>query len=164
MSICFMIFTCCMLVEQADAIESNTSKIARMKMELGEDDGEYKKVAGDFNEMFGISPFSSFGQEGKGSAVSLHWFLPSPVRYPDDDFNKIMGYEYRESWFAEVYDEDNDHRDAEEKSIKEHQEENLVNSIELINVQKGAKKENKVTKRISKDETDDWSVHSNSIL
>ena len=38
-SICFLVFTCCMLFEQVDAIESNTSKIARMKMRMGKDCG-----------------------------------------------------------------------------------------------------------------------------
>lgn len=163
MSICFMIFTCCMLVEQADAIESNTSKIARMKIKLGEDDGDFKKVAGDFNEMFGIDPFSNYGP-GKESGVSLHWFLPSAVKFPNDEFNKIMGYEYRESWFEKIYDEDNDLRDEEEIGTEEHHEENFESAIELMTVQKGQNKKDKVTKRISKDEADDWSVHSSSIV
>ncbi len=160
MSICFTVFTCCMLVEQADAIESNTSKIARMKMKLGEDDGEYEKVAGDFNEMFGIGPFSTDGLR-KGSGVSLHWFLPSAVRFPDDELDKIMGYEYRESWFAKIYDEDNDHRDIEEQSRKEPQEEDVENAIELVPIEKRL---NRITKRIPKDENDDGSNHSNAFI
>lgn len=35
-AVVFMVFTCCMLFEQIEAIETNTSKIARMKMAVGQ--------------------------------------------------------------------------------------------------------------------------------
>lgn len=102
MSICFLVFTCCMLFEQIDAIESNTSKIARMKLKMGQDtNGEYEKVAKGFNEMFGI------GIGGQGSNVALHWFLPTPVRFPDDvERDRVLGYEYFSIWEGTIYQED----------------------------------------------------------
>ena len=54
MSIAFLVFTCVMLFDQVDAIESNQSKIARMKVRQGQDLGEYDKVATGYNEMFGV--------------------------------------------------------------------------------------------------------------
>ena len=35
-AVVFMVFTCCMLFEQIEAIETNMSKIARMKMAVGQ--------------------------------------------------------------------------------------------------------------------------------
>lgn len=97
----FLIFTCCMLFEQIDAIESNTSKIARMKMRMGQDDGEYGKVAMGFNEMFGV------GIGSRGAHVGLHWFLPTQVEFPSErDRDEVLGYEYREEWAGSVYNED----------------------------------------------------------
>lgn len=54
MSVAFLVFTCVMLFDQVDAIESNQSKIARMKVRQGQDLGEYEKVADGYNEMFGV--------------------------------------------------------------------------------------------------------------
>lgn len=107
MSICFLVFTCCMLFEQIDAIESNTSKIARMKLRMGQDtNGEYEKVANGFNEMFGVG----FG--GQGSRVAIHWFLPTPVRFPDDaERDRVLGYEYFSIWDGKIYQEDEDNAD-----------------------------------------------------
>jgi hypothetical protein len=107
-SICFLVFTCCMLFEQIDAIESNTSKIARMKMRMGQDDGEYGKVGIGFNEMFGVG----FGSRGHGQGrgdVGLHWFLPTQVQFPSQrERDQVLGYEFREEWAGRVYDEDQD--------------------------------------------------------
>jgi hypothetical protein len=93
-----------MLFEQIDAIESNTSKIARMKLKMGQNtDGEYEKVAKGFNEMFGV------GIGGQGSNVALHWFLPTPVRFPDDvERDRVLGYEYFSIWEGKVYQEGDD--------------------------------------------------------
>lgn len=100
-SIIFLVFTFCMLFEQVDAIESNTSKIARMKMRMGQDDGEYGKVADGFNEMFGV------GIGSQGAHVGLHWFLPTPVTFPTEhDRNRVLGFEYSKEWSGSVYDED----------------------------------------------------------
>jgi hypothetical protein len=109
MSICFLVFTCCMLFEQIDAIESNTSKIARMKLKMGQDtNGEYEKVAKGFNEMFGI------GIGGQDSNVALHWFLPTPVRFPDDvERDRVLGYEYFSIWEGKIYLEDEEEEEEE---------------------------------------------------
>lgn len=101
MSISFLVFTCCMLVEQADAIESNTSKIARLKIAMGQDCDEYEKVSQECNEMFGIG-----NGRGTGSGVALHWFLPTYVRFPEGKHDMIMGYEYKDEWEGIIYSEE----------------------------------------------------------
>ena len=99
LSVIFLVFTCCMLIEQLDVIESNTSKIARMKIRMGlSNQDEFTKVSNNFNEMFG----------GNHPNVALHWFLPTPVRYPDGMVEKVLGFEYKDSWYGEVYREDMD--------------------------------------------------------
>lgn len=106
-SICFLVFTCCMLFEQVDAIESNTSKIARMKMRMGQDGGEYGKVALGFNEMFGVGSVGANG--GHGGNIALHWFLPTPVRFPSDrERDQVLGYEFSEEWANIVYEEEDE--------------------------------------------------------
>jgi len=95
-SITFLIFTCCMIYEQIEAIQSNTSKIARMKMNMGEGAEEFTRVTSEFNEIFG----------GTSPNVALHWFLPTSVRFPDNmNTMKVMGYEYRDEWNGEIYSE-----------------------------------------------------------
>lgn len=95
-SITFLIFTACMLCEQIDAIQSNTSKIARMKISMGEGAEEYTRVTSEFNEMFG----------GTSPNVALHWFLPTSVRFPDNmNMMRVMGYEFRDEWNGEIYRE-----------------------------------------------------------
>lgn len=131
MSIGFMVFTCCMLVEQADAIETNKSKIARMKITLGQDEGEYDKVANNFNEMFGIGIFGQDGGVG-GPGPSFHWFLPTKIRFPRDQVDKIMGYQFQESWYGEIYDEDKDNRDIESEIPAEP----LQQMIEIVPLRK----------------------------
>uniref|UniRef100_A0A7S4HWD8 Palmitoyltransferase n=1 Tax=Odontella aurita TaxID=265563 RepID=A0A7S4HWD8_9STRA len=110
-TVAFLIFTCAMLVEQIDAIRSNTSKIARMKMRAGSADAaELGRVTTDFNEMFGGGPgWFSVGFEGRGNAnPAWHWFLPLRVRFPDGTHDGIMGYEYDPSWGQLPYREPED--------------------------------------------------------
>ena len=103
MAFAFLIFTCCMLFEQIDAIESNTSKIARMKMRMGQDeDGEYGKVAQGFNEMFGV------GLGSMDANVGLHWFLPMRVQFPEGLRDKVLGFEYCHEWRGKIYQEEDD--------------------------------------------------------
>jgi hypothetical protein len=108
-SISFLCFTCCMLFEQIDAIETNTSKIARMKMKMGhnvEDIMEYRRVSQDFNEFFG----------GDCVDVKLHWFLPLKIWFVNERIrDKVLGFEYREEWYGEVYHEGMDDDDEEEE-------------------------------------------------
>lgn len=108
MSVAFLVFTCVMLFDQVDAIESNQSKIARMKVRQGQDLGEYEKVADGYNEMFGV------GIGSQGAHVGLHWFLPTPVRFPDDrEKDRVMGYEFYDLWHGRVYQEDDEEFDEE---------------------------------------------------
>jgi hypothetical protein len=83
-SIVFMIFTCSMLVENIEAIESNTGKIARMKMRVGKGGTELSRVTSQFNEMFG----------GNTDKVAWHWFLPLPVKFPKGMEKVVLGYEW----------------------------------------------------------------------
>lgn len=108
MSIAFLVFTCVMLFDQVDAIESNQSKIARMKVRQGQDLGEYDKVATGYNEMFGV------GIGSQGAHVGLHWFLPTPVRFPDDrEKDRVLGYEFYDLWHGRVYQEVDEEFDEE---------------------------------------------------
>lgn len=96
-TVTFMFFTCCMLIEQIDAVQSNTSKIARMKIESGRGDvTELRRVTSEFNEMFG-------GIDGPN--LSWHWLLPLPVTFPDSMRDVVMGYEYDPSFGDEPYRE-----------------------------------------------------------
>jgi len=102
LSITFLIFTGCMLFEQIDAIESNTSKIARLKMKMGGGQ-ELKRVTSEFNEMFG----------GSSPRIALHWFLPTKIQFPDEIKRaKVMGFDYRDEWYGEVYREKDCSRDS----------------------------------------------------
>lgn len=58
-SIVFLVFTCGMLIENIESIESNTGKIARMKLRVGKGGTELSRVTSQFNEMFGTSDLSS---------------------------------------------------------------------------------------------------------
>ena len=71
-SFLFLIFTCTMLSEQYEAIQTNASKIARMKMRVGQAGTELSRVTEEFNEMFG----------GNSNKVAWHWFLPLKVEFP----------------------------------------------------------------------------------
>jgi hypothetical protein len=94
-SFAFMIFTCCMLFEQVEAIESNQGKIARMKMKIGQGGTELERVTYDFNEMFG----------GTTAGATWHWFLPLQVTFPDNMRKVVLGYEW-DPTFATVYQDD----------------------------------------------------------
>jgi hypothetical protein len=104
-SIIFLSFTCCMLFEQLDAIETNQSKIARLKMKMGHSDAhEYARVGQDFNEFFG----------GDSLDVALHWFLPLPIQFPVGKRDRVMGFEYNDAWCGKIYDDMENDIDEEE--------------------------------------------------
>ncbi len=142
MSVAFMIFTCCMLMEQADAIDSNTSKIARMKIAMGQnEDGEFDRKTEQCNEMFGIGPlkynYMSVGKKFRwcdrgGSHVALHWFLPTPVRFPEGKLDSVLGFEFKEQWFGKIYQESMDEEE-------EQQEEGYHSGISVGSMSTGTK-------------------------
>lgn len=104
-SVIFLSFTCCMLFEQLDAIETNQSKIARLKMKMGHSDAhEYARVGQDFNEFFG----------GNSLDVALHWFLPLPIQFPLGKRDRVMGFEYNDAWCGKIYDDSDNDIDEEE--------------------------------------------------
>jgi hypothetical protein len=94
-SVTFMIFTCCMLFEQIEAIESNQGKIARMKMKIGQGGTELERVTYNFNEMFG----------GTTAHATWHWFVPLQVTFPDNMRKVVLGYEW-DPTFATIYQDD----------------------------------------------------------
>lgn len=105
-SIVFMIFTCSMLVENIEAIETNTGKIARMKMRVGKGGTELSRVTHAFNEMFG----------GDSERVAWHWFLPLPVKFPTCMDKVVLGYEWDPTFEPAPFvtpDEDEDADDDE---------------------------------------------------
>lgn len=98
-TVLFFFFTCCMLIEQGEAVDTNMSKIARMKTRAGlVTAGEYAPVAKEFNEVFG----------GEHPTMSWHWFLPLPVRFPEWAKDNIMGYEWDLTFPAVPYEETGD--------------------------------------------------------
>eukprot|EP00934_Nitzschia_sp_Nitz4_P008364 Nitzschia sp. Nitz4//scaffold8_size234185//12266//13635//NITZ4_001230-RA/size234185-augustus-gene-0.254-mRNA-1//-1//CDS//3329559725//8354//frame0 len=94
-SVCFLVFTCCMLLEQVETIQTNSSKIARMKMKVGQAGTELARVTEEFNEMFG----------GTTNQVSWHWFLPTQVEFPRGMRKVVLGYEWDETFDAVPYEE-----------------------------------------------------------
>jgi hypothetical protein len=94
-SLVFLIFTCVMLAEQLEAIETNSSKIARMKMRVGQAGTELSRVTEEFNEMFG----------GETDKVTWHWYLPLPVQFPRSMKKVVLGYEWDETFDAVPYDD-----------------------------------------------------------
>ena len=105
-SIVFMIFTCGMLIENMEAIESNTGKIARMKMKVGKGGTELSRVTSQFNEMFG----------GSTEKVAWHWFLPLKVKFPKGMDKVVLGYEWDPTFEPvpfESPDDDDDEEDEE---------------------------------------------------
>jgi hypothetical protein len=94
-SFIFMVFTCCMLFEQLEAIETNSSKIARMKMRVGQAGTELQRVTEEFNEMFG----------GSTKEAALHWFLPIPVEFPRGMRKAVLGYEWDATFDPVPYEE-----------------------------------------------------------
>merc|ERR1711935_579359 len=94
-SVVFFLFTSCMLAEQIEAIKTNTSKIARMKMSVGHAGTELTRVTEEFNEMFG----------GDSNQVAIHWFLPIPIEFPNGMKNVVLGYDWDETFDALPYQE-----------------------------------------------------------
>jgi len=94
-SVVFMIFTCCMLFEQIEAIKTNSSKIARMKMRVGQAGTELARVTEEFNEMFG----------GDSNNVAWHWFLPIEAEFPRGMKKVVLGYEWDETFDPVPYEE-----------------------------------------------------------
>lgn len=86
-----------MLLEQTEAIQTNMSKIARMKTRAGlvSHPNEYAPVATEFNEVFG----------GDHPSLSLHWLLPLPIKFPEWALDNILGYEYDITFDAVPYQE-----------------------------------------------------------
>lgn len=97
------IFTVVMMFDQYEAVSSNMSKIARMKVASNADDADdssdmssLERVAIDFNEVFG----------GSSNSFRLHWLLPSAVDFDFDSTcisgennnsgDAILGYELDE--------------------------------------------------------------------
>lgn len=85
----FLIFTSCMLIENYDTIQSNTGKIARMKIKAGFGGTELSPISENYNEMFG----------GRTRRVSWHWFIPISIKFADDVMrDQILGYIWKEEW------------------------------------------------------------------
>lgn len=105
-SIVFMIFTCGMLIENMEAIETNTGKIARMKMKVGKGGTELSRVTSQFNEMFG----------GNTEKVAWHWFLPLAVKFPNGMDKVVLGYEWDPTFepvpFESPYDDDEEEEET----------------------------------------------------
>lgn len=95
-SIVFLVFTCSMGCEQLEAIETGKSKIARMKMRVGQSGTEFSAVTEGFNEMFG----------GTSPRVQWHWFLPRPVQYPRGMKKVVLGYDWDPSKHTPYQEED----------------------------------------------------------
>lgn len=101
-SFVFLIFTCSMGCEQVEAIHTGQSKIARMKMRVGNAGTEFARVTEGFNEMFG----------GSTTDVDWHWYSPwSPVEYPRGMKKVVLGYDWDENMGDGIWQEDN--RDIE---------------------------------------------------
>lgn len=94
-SLIFFFFTSCMLCEQVEAIKTNSSKIARMKMKVGQAGTELSRVTEEFNEMFG----------GDSNKVAWHWFLPLPVEFPRGMKKVVLGFEWDETFNPTPYEE-----------------------------------------------------------
>jgi len=97
-SVVFFLFTSCMFVEQIEAIKTNASKIARMKMSVGLGGTELQRVTEEFNEMFG----------GDSNQVALHWFIPFPIEFPQGMKKAVLGYDWDETFDAIPYQERGD--------------------------------------------------------
>ena len=96
-SVVFFLFTSCMFLEQIEAIKTNTSKIARMKMSVGNAGTELSRVTEEFNEMFG----------GDSNRISMHWFIPTPIEFPNGMKKVVLGYDWDETFDAVPYQEPN---------------------------------------------------------
>jgi len=94
-SVVFFLFTSCMFAEQIEAIKTNASKIARMKMSVGRAGTELSRVTEEFNEMFG----------GVSNHVAMHWLIPIPIEFPNGMTKIVLGYEWDETFDAVPYEE-----------------------------------------------------------
>ena len=94
-SVVFLLFTSVMSCEQLDAIETGKSKIARMKMGVGQGGTEFSSVTEEFNEMFG----------GSSPKATWHWYLPIPVVFPRGMKKVVLGYDWDETFDALPYND-----------------------------------------------------------
>jgi len=112
----FTLFTCCMLIDQSEAITTNVNKIGRMQK--GESSSNSSNSSDEvtaatvsipsFNEIFG----------GDSTKIAWHWLLPLPVRFNVDMADYVKGYcvevveseenEERKSFLTSVDDVDID--------------------------------------------------------
>eukprot|EP00547_Thalassionema_nitzschioides_P000133 CAMPEP_0194212542 /NCGR_PEP_ID=MMETSP0156-20130528/12547_1 /TAXON_ID=33649 /ORGANISM="Thalassionema nitzschioides, Strain L26-B" /LENGTH=227 /DNA_ID=CAMNT_0038940397 /DNA_START=621 /DNA_END=1304 /DNA_ORIENTATION=+ len=95
-AVSFFIFTLVMLIDQMEAIQSNTSKIARMKLRVGQGGTELERVSHDFNEMFG----------GVSPSPAWHWFVPLSVNFPSGMEKVVLGYEWDPTFGDSPFEED----------------------------------------------------------
>lgn len=102
-SLVFLVFTCAMGCEQLEAIETGKSKIAQMKVKVGQAGTEFKRATEEFNEMFG----------GHSPKVGLHWFWPRPISFPSGMRKVVLGYEWDPSFDLEPYESDSNASDRE---------------------------------------------------
>ena len=100
-TVVFLVFTCVMLFDQYEAILTNASKIARMKMSVGQAGTELSRVTEEFNEMFG----------GNDNQVAWHWFVPLPVEFPRGMGKVVLGYEWDETFDPIPYEEGSSRED-----------------------------------------------------
>jgi hypothetical protein len=91
-----------MLCDTVDAIRTNSSKIARMKMRVGTAGTELSRVTEEFNEMFG----------GESNAVAWHWFIPVSPQFPRGMKKVVLGYEWDETFENQPYEEQNDEEEG----------------------------------------------------
>lgn len=93
-AVMFFCFTCCMLLEQSEAVSTNMSKIARMKTRAGlVGAGEYAPVATEFNEVFGTP------------GPTWRWLVPTPVRFPEWAADNVLGYDWDACYPCAPYQE-----------------------------------------------------------
>ena len=75
-AILFGLFTLCMLGDQSTVLTTNQTQIDKLK-------GYRHEGIPDFNEVFGGSNEASF---------RIDWLLPIPVKFPEQDKEKLLGY------------------------------------------------------------------------
>ena len=86
LNVCAFLFTLIMTFDQYEAVTLSISKIARMKIDMTDDNSEVSdlhRVSETFNEVFG----------GSSNSFELHWLVPTLVKFPEDQYDKLMGYE-----------------------------------------------------------------------
>ena len=77
-SLLFGMFTCCMILDQWDAITKNVSKIDRLK--AGRNTIGRGEAGLEINEIFGTNGFT------------LSWLVPSGIQFEGDMEALVMGY------------------------------------------------------------------------